>query len=132
MTASRSSRSTFRRTLQSSIAPLFGVGTQPECLLIQVTLNEGRTTELKKAFFRAVADGLHQRLGLRKQDVFMSLVEVKKENWSFGNGEAQYAWSLSPVACAQLPFASSTRTATSSVSPPPPTKIVPDVGVAST
>jgi 4-oxalocrotonate tautomerase len=38
-----------------------------------------------------VIDGLHQRLGLRKQDVFITLVEVKKENWSFGNGEAQYA-----------------------------------------
>ncbi|MGZ3481883.1 MAG: tautomerase family protein [Myxococcaceae bacterium] len=62
-----------------------------ECLVIQVTLNEGRTTEVKKAFYRAVADGLHQRLGLRRQDVFISLVEVKKENWSFGNGEAQYA-----------------------------------------
>jgi phenylpyruvate tautomerase PptA (4-oxalocrotonate tautomerase family) len=56
-----------------------------------VFLNEGRTTELKKAFYRAIADGLHQRLGLRKQDVFITLVEVKKENWSFGNGEAQYA-----------------------------------------
>jgi phenylpyruvate tautomerase PptA (4-oxalocrotonate tautomerase family) len=62
-----------------------------DCVVIQVFLNEGRTTELKKAFYRAVADGLHQRLGIRKQDVFINLVEVKKENWSFGNGEAQYA-----------------------------------------
>jgi hypothetical protein len=38
-----------------------------------------------------VADGLHARLGLRREDVFISLVEVAKENWSFGNGEAQYA-----------------------------------------
>ena len=68
-----------------------GVERSAECILIQVTLNEGRTTELKKAFYRAIADGLHQRLGLRKQDVFISLVEVKKENWSFGSGEAQYA-----------------------------------------
>jgi phenylpyruvate tautomerase PptA (4-oxalocrotonate tautomerase family) len=68
-----------------------GVERSPECVLIQVFLNEGRTTELKKAFYKAIADGLHQRLGLRKQDVFITLVEVKKENWSFGNGEAQYA-----------------------------------------
>jgi phenylpyruvate tautomerase PptA (4-oxalocrotonate tautomerase family) len=68
-----------------------GVERGPECMFIQVFLNEGRTTELKKAFYRAVADGLHRRLGLRKQDVFIALVEVKKENWSFGNGEAQYA-----------------------------------------
>ena len=68
-----------------------GVERSEACLVIQVTLNEGRTTEVKKAFYWAVADGLHQRLGLRRQDVFISLVEVKEENWSFGDGEAQYA-----------------------------------------
>jgi 4-oxalocrotonate tautomerase len=68
-----------------------GIERSADCVLIQVFLNEGRTTELKKAFYRAIAEGLHQRLGLRKQDVFVTLVEVKKENWSFGNGEAQYA-----------------------------------------
>jgi 4-oxalocrotonate tautomerase len=36
-------------------------------------------------------DGLHDKLGLRREDVVINLVEVKKENWSFGNGEAQYA-----------------------------------------
>jgi len=68
-----------------------GIERTADCVMIQVFLNEGRTTELKKAFYRAIADGLHERLGLRKQDVFITLVEVKKENWSFGNGEAQYA-----------------------------------------
>jgi 4-oxalocrotonate tautomerase len=34
---------------------------------------------------------LYERVGLRREDVFISLVEVKKENWSFGNGIAQYA-----------------------------------------
>src|SRR4029453_978321 len=71
--------------------PYPGIERRADCVLIQVFLNEGRTTELKKAFYRAIADGLQQRLGLRKQDVFITLVEVKKENWSFGNGEAQYA-----------------------------------------
>ena len=56
-----------------------------------MTLNEGRTVDQKRAFYKAVAMGLHQHLDLRPQDVFISLVEVKKENWSFGNGEAQYA-----------------------------------------
>jgi 4-oxalocrotonate tautomerase len=59
--------------------------------VIQVTLNEGRTVEMKKAFFKAVADGLSERLGLGREDVVINLVEVQKENWSFGNGEAQYA-----------------------------------------
>jgi 4-oxalocrotonate tautomerase len=46
---------------------------------------------MKRAFYKAVVDGLHERLGQRREDVIINLVEVKKENWSFGNGEAQYA-----------------------------------------
>ena len=68
-----------------------GVARSPDCVIIQVTLNEGRTIAMKKAFYRALADGLHERIGLRREDVFVSLVEVHKENWSFGNGEGQYA-----------------------------------------
>jgi len=60
-------------------------------VIIQITLNEGRTVELKKAFYRRLAERLHEELGIRMEDVFISLVEVKKENWSFGNGVAQYA-----------------------------------------
>ncbi len=61
-------------------------------IIIQITLNEGRATlELKKVYFKALADGLHERPGLRREDVSINLVEVKKENWSLGNGEAQYA-----------------------------------------
>jgi phenylpyruvate tautomerase PptA (4-oxalocrotonate tautomerase family) len=60
-------------------------------ILIQITLNEGRTLEVKKAFYKTVAERLHNELGVRMEDVFVSLVEVKKENWSFGNGIAQYA-----------------------------------------
>jgi 4-oxalocrotonate tautomerase len=60
-------------------------------VFIQITLNEGRSVELKKAFYRTLAHRLNQELGVRREDVFVSLVEVKKENWSFGNGVAQYA-----------------------------------------
>jgi phenylpyruvate tautomerase PptA (4-oxalocrotonate tautomerase family) len=68
-----------------------GIQRSADAIVIQLTLNEGRTVELKKAFYKALANDLHRRLGLRREDVFISLVEVKKENWSFGNGEAQYA-----------------------------------------
>jgi phenylpyruvate tautomerase PptA (4-oxalocrotonate tautomerase family) len=68
-----------------------GIQRSKDCVIIQLTLNEGRTVDQKRAFYKAVATGLHQHLNLRPQDVFISLVEVKKENWSFGNGEAQYA-----------------------------------------
>jgi phenylpyruvate tautomerase PptA (4-oxalocrotonate tautomerase family) len=60
-------------------------------IVIQVTLNEGRTLEAKKAFYKAVADRLHAELKVRREDILINLVEVKKENWSFGNGVAQYA-----------------------------------------
>jgi 4-oxalocrotonate tautomerase len=60
-------------------------------IVIQITMNTGRTTEMKKALYRRVAELLSQELQVRKEDVLISLVEVAKENWSFGNGEAQYA-----------------------------------------
>ena len=68
-----------------------GVRRTQDCVVIQLTLNVGRTVEQKKAFYKAVADSLHARLGLRPEDVFINLIEVPKENWSFGNGIAQYA-----------------------------------------
>jgi phenylpyruvate tautomerase PptA (4-oxalocrotonate tautomerase family) len=68
-----------------------GVRRTQECVFIQLTLNAGRTVEQKKAFYKLVAQGLHSQLGLRTEDVFINLIEVSKENWSFGNGIAQYA-----------------------------------------
>lgn len=62
-----------------------------DLIIIQITLNQGRTTEMKKALFKRIAELLHQELSVRKEDVLVNLVEVPKENWSFGNGEAQYA-----------------------------------------
>ena len=59
-------------------------------VFIQITLNEGRTTELKKRFYKRIANDCSRELGIREQDIFISLVEVNKENWSFGNGEMQY------------------------------------------
>ena len=68
-----------------------GIRRTQDCVFIQLTLNVGHTLEQKKGFYKAVADGLHERLGIRREDVLINLVEVPKENWSFGNGEAQYA-----------------------------------------
>ncbi len=68
-----------------------GIQRSSAAVVIQVTLNEGRTLEAKRAFYKALADALHERVGLRREDILINLVEVKKENWSFGNGEAQYA-----------------------------------------
>jgi phenylpyruvate tautomerase PptA (4-oxalocrotonate tautomerase family) len=62
-----------------------------DVILIQITLNAGRTTEMKKAFFKRIADDFHSELQVRREDVVIHLVEVAKENWSFGSGVAQYA-----------------------------------------
>jgi 4-oxalocrotonate tautomerase len=70
-------------------AEYLGIRYSNDLVLIQITLNQGRTLEQKKAFYRRVADDLVE-LGVRKQDVLINLVEVAKENWSFGNGEMQY------------------------------------------
>jgi 4-oxalocrotonate tautomerase len=68
-----------------------GIHRSDDCIFVQITLNSGRTVEMKRHFYKAVADGLYESLKLRREDVFINLVEVPKENWSFGNGEAQYA-----------------------------------------
>jgi len=62
-----------------------------DILLIQISFNQGRTLEIKRALFARIAELLHGETGIRKEDVFIGLIEVPPENWSFGNGEAQYA-----------------------------------------
>ena len=62
-----------------------------DVVLIQITLNSGRSVEMKKAPFARAVALLSDSPGVRREDVLVSLVEVAKENWSFGNGIAQYA-----------------------------------------
>jgi 4-oxalocrotonate tautomerase len=68
-----------------------GIDYTDDIIFIQVTWNAGRSAEVKKAFYRKIADDLHAKASVRKQDVFINLVEVLPENWSFGNGDMQYA-----------------------------------------
>lgn len=73
-----------------------GIARSADCLIVQITLNEGRTLAQKRLLYKGIADGLHDRLGMRREDVFINLVEVCKDNWSYGNGEAQYAQPEAP------------------------------------
>src|SRR5262252_5791793 len=61
-----------------------------DVILIQITLSSGRSIDLKKAFYKRIVDDLHDQLKMRREDVVINLVEVAKENWSFGGGIAQY------------------------------------------
>jgi 4-oxalocrotonate tautomerase len=68
-----------------------GIDYTPGIIFIQVFWVTGRSTDVKKAFYRKIADDLHARAGVRKQDVFINLIDSAREDWSFGNGEMQYA-----------------------------------------
>jgi 4-oxalocrotonate tautomerase len=63
----------------------------PRIIFIQVLWVAGRSTDVKKAFYRRIADDLHAKIGARKEDVFITLSDNAREDWSFGGGEMQYA-----------------------------------------
>ncbi|MBW8464341.1 tautomerase family protein [Acidovorax sp.] len=68
-----------------------GVARSDNVVFIQITANNTRNLEKKKAVFARTALLLGESPGLRPEDVFINIVEVAKENWSFGHGLAQYA-----------------------------------------
>lgn len=72
-------------------ARYLGIERTDDLVMIQITANATRTTEQKRALYARIAERLAEAPGLRPEDVFISLVEVAPENWSFGNGAAQYA-----------------------------------------
>jgi len=68
-----------------------GINRSDDIVYIQITLNGGRTTDKKKALYSRIAERLNTKLGIRTEDIVISLLEVSPEDWSLGNGEAQYA-----------------------------------------
>jgi 4-oxalocrotonate tautomerase len=62
----------------------------PQVVFVEITLNAGRTIEVKKALYAAIAEGLGKAANVRPDDVLVNLVEVAKENWSFGGGVMSY------------------------------------------
>jgi phenylpyruvate tautomerase PptA (4-oxalocrotonate tautomerase family) len=68
-----------------------GIERSDDLVIIQLTVNDTRGLEQKKALYKRIVDRLAANPGLRPEDVLINLVEVAKENWSFGNGAAQYA-----------------------------------------
>jgi 4-oxalocrotonate tautomerase len=68
-----------------------GIARTSDLVVVQITLSVGRSLEQKRALYQRIAANLAAAVGLRKEDAWINLVEVAKENWSFGNGEASYA-----------------------------------------
>jgi 4-oxalocrotonate tautomerase len=67
-----------------------GIQRTENIVMVQITLSTGRKPPQKRKLFKRMAEILGENPGLRPQDLMVSLVEVAWENWSFGNGEAQY------------------------------------------
>jgi 4-oxalocrotonate tautomerase len=67
-----------------------GLNYTRDLIIIQVTWLSGRSTEVKKRFFHQIADEIHAKGGVRKEDVWINLIDTSREDWSFGNGEMQY------------------------------------------
>src|SRR3569833_4624083 len=69
----------------------YGVARSEDALLIQITVFASRTTEQKKALYRRIAERLGANPGIRPEDVCVNVLDAPKENWSVGNGIAQFA-----------------------------------------
>ncbi len=71
-------------------ADYLGIGRSDDLVIIQITVSNTRPVAQKQRLYRRIAELLAESPGLRREDIFINLVEVLPENWSFGNGEAQY------------------------------------------
>jgi phenylpyruvate tautomerase PptA (4-oxalocrotonate tautomerase family) len=78
-------------------ASYLGISRSDDLVLIQITVSNTRTCDQKQALFARIAERLVADPGLRPEDIFINLVEVKPENWSFGHGLAQYALAAQPA-----------------------------------
>lgn len=74
-----------------SYSPAYlGIERSDDLVIIQLTVSNTRTVAKKKALYRQIVANLTADPGLRPEDIFINLVEVLPENWSFGHGVAQY------------------------------------------
>jgi 4-oxalocrotonate tautomerase len=69
----------------------YGVARSADVVFIQITVFNTRTAEQKKALFRRIAELLGEKPGIRPEDVFVTVLDAAKENWSVGHGLAQFA-----------------------------------------
>ena len=74
-----------------------GIARSRDLVIIQATISAGRSLHLKRRLYQAIVDRLAAAVQLRPEDVFVNLVEVAKENWSFGKGLASYATDAAPA-----------------------------------
>jgi 4-oxalocrotonate tautomerase len=67
-----------------------GITHSADFVMLQITVTNTRTVEQKQALYARIVELLEKNPGIQRQDVMINLIDVGKENWSFGNGVAQY------------------------------------------
>ncbi|HTB02044.1 MAG TPA: tautomerase family protein [Bradyrhizobium sp.] len=67
-----------------------GIKRSDDLVIIQLTISNTRPRAQKQKLYRRIVERLTENPGLRAEDIFINLVEVLPENWSFGHGVAQY------------------------------------------
>jgi 4-oxalocrotonate tautomerase len=67
-----------------------GITRTDDIVIVQITMSTGRKLAQKRKLIQRMAEILQENPGLKPADLMVNLVEVAWENWSFGNGEAQY------------------------------------------
>ena len=77
-------------------ATFYGIERSDGFIAVQITLAAGRSTEVKTNLYRRMTELLKARLQVRPEDVFVSLVGVAPDDFSLGNGRAQFAEALPP------------------------------------
>jgi 4-oxalocrotonate tautomerase len=67
-----------------------GIDRSDELVQIQIFWAPGKAVEAKLAMYRRIVERLSDNPGVKPQDILISVIESAAENWSFGNGEAQF------------------------------------------
>lgn len=66
-----------------------GISRDDGVVLVEIHLAAGRSVAKKQALYRDIAENM-QKIGVEKRNVFIHLIETTLDNWSFGEGKAQY------------------------------------------
>lgn len=67
-----------------------GIERGDDAVIVVIAVSRTRGVAQKKALYAAIAHNLAEAPGLRPQDIVVILTENGREDWSFGDGIAQY------------------------------------------
>lgn len=68
-----------------------GIRRDDGIVYVALTMRSGRTPAQKRSLYRRIAELAHEYAGTEPRNVFITVTENESIDWSFGNGEAQYA-----------------------------------------